>query len=194
MMISFGAIASPTATDCGAAKIRAEFASTPARSFSSISAAYLAQKYVKTARPAIMKRRKRMISERPTGPSRNLASPLVRSFIFCFSFEGCSAVLGTTADSRVRRKASARPTRRRPEAGAIQATSSAAGCRIEMQIDRVKWQAHPDKVAHVDPQPFGCPLDVHVICLYGKVQFPRSFQDLIAQGRIGFAGCVRARS
>src|SRR5450756_1976960 len=47
----------------------------------------------------------------------------------------------------------------------------AAGAWVEVQVDGIAGQGDADKVADIDSQALGRANDVHVVCLYGEIQF-----------------------
>src|ERR1022692_940249 len=57
----------------------------------------------------------------------------------------------------------------------------AAGARVEVQVDGIAGHGDTDKVTDIDSQPLGRVSNVHVICLYGKIQFAGLIQHVLAE-------------
>ena len=53
-----------------------------------------------------------------------------------------------------------------------------------MQIHGIKRQADANEVAHIDPEIVSSTIDMHVVCLNGKVELGGFFQDVSAQVRV----------
>src|SRR5215471_18671515 len=53
-----------------------------------------------------------------------------------------------------------------------------------MQIHGIKRQADANEVAHIDPEIVSSTIDMHVVCLHGKVELSGFFQDVSAQVRV----------
>src|ERR1039458_1449047 len=124
----------------------------------------------------------RMMTMRPAGPSTRRAKPLpcgMRSFIFCravfaseFATTNNSLMTACWADPLVR------PT---VSAGFL----PAAGAGIEVQVDGIPGDGDADKVADIDSEALRRANDLHVVCLYGKVQFACFIQYVLAESVIG---------
>src|ERR1035441_8363704 len=66
----------------------------------------------------------------------------------------------------------------------------AAGAGIEVQVDRIPGDGDPDKVADIDSEALCRPNDMHVVCLYRKIQFACFIQYVLAESLIGLIPAV----
>src|ERR1035441_6729114 len=60
----------------------------------------------------------------------------------------------------------------------------AAGARVEVQVDGIAGRGDTYKVTDIDSQPLGRASNVHVICLYRKIQFVGLIQHVLAKSFI----------
>src|ERR1017187_6999272 len=139
------------------------------------------------ADPLVRSRRPRRLAAGPGGPARTGgAAPRVPQDSYRLAAPGEQGRgAGEPGGGGPRADRGVRPT---VSAGFL----PAAGAGIEVQVDGIPGDGDADKVADIDSEALRRANDMHVVCLYGKVQFACFIQYVLAESVIGLILAVHS--